>query len=296
MATATFAEKIVLKPNWSKGDSRSYSITNYTDTARSTSADMTIEVLDNSNDYLMSCVYSNYQDFTGMEEMAMMVIGKDKYEKIKAYTPHYTVSKEGKILRIKNFDEYLKIYETSKDSTDDPMKQMGGMLSSILKSLLAPDEKSFMDINLKEVLAQHKHFGIKYDTKKETKTTTDITISTINLKEAKAISKAEVVNDQITITTTAKLKEKECVAAINQWIEKYMADVAKEMGMDINDPDAQKTIKEMKKEYEKSKVWAEFEERVTYDKKTGWMISYKSKETFHSSEGDSSQSMVINLK
>ncbi|MBR4814229.1 MAG: hypothetical protein IKZ67_02065, partial [Paludibacteraceae bacterium] len=72
---------------------------------------MTIEVLDNSNDYLMSCVYSNYQDFTGMEEMAMMVIGKDKYEKIKAYTPHYTVSKEGKILRIKNFDEYLKIYE-----------------------------------------------------------------------------------------------------------------------------------------------------------------------------------------
>ena len=296
LATTTFAEKIVLKPNWNKGDAKSYFVELYTDTARTLSSDMTLEVLDSSDGYLMSCIYSNEKDYTGMEEMAMMVIGKDKYEKIKAYTPHYTVSKEGKILRIKNFDEYLKIYETSKDSTDDPMKQMGGMLSSILKSLLAPDEKRFMDINLKEVLAQHKHFGIEYDTKKETKTTTDITISTINLKEAKAISKAEVVNDQITITTTAKLKEKECIAAINQWIEKYMADVAKETGMDINDPNAQKTIKEMKKEYEKSKVWAEFEERVTYDKKTGWMISYKSKETFHSSEGDNSQSMVITLK
>lgn len=296
LVTTTFAEKIVLKPNWNKGDSMFYSVVNYTDTTKTISCDMTIKVLDNSNDYLMSCVYSNYQDFSGMEALAEAFIGKDKYDKIKAYVPHYTVSKEGKILRINNFDEYLKIYETSQDSTNNLAEQMGGILSSILKSLLASDEKSFMEINLKEVLAQHKHFGIEYDTKKETKTTTDITISTINMKKAKAISKAEIVNDQITITTTAKLKEKECIAAINQWIEKYMADTAKETGMDINDPNAQKAIKEMKKEYTKMKVWAEYEETATYDTETGWMISYKSKETFHSSEGESSQSIVITPK
>ncbi|MBR4814003.1 MAG: hypothetical protein IKZ67_00910, partial [Paludibacteraceae bacterium] len=77
---------------------------------------------------------------------------------------------------------------------------------------------------------------------------------------------------------------------INQHLSAYGTDAAQ------GNAQLEKLLGDMKKEYEKSKVWAEFEERVTYDKKTGWMISYKSKETFHSSEGDSSQSMVINLK
>ena len=56
LATTTFAEKIVLKPNWNKGDSMFYSVVNYTDTTKTISCDMTIKVLDNSDDYLMSCV------------------------------------------------------------------------------------------------------------------------------------------------------------------------------------------------------------------------------------------------
>lgn len=296
MATATFAEKIVLKPNWSKGDSRSYSITNYTDTARSTSADMTIEVLDNSNDYLMSCVYSNYQDFTGMEALAETFIGKDKYDKIKAYAPHYTVSKEGKILRINNFDEYLKIYESPKDSSNELSSMINNTLASVMKNLLASDEKSFMDINLKEILAQHKHFGQEYDTEKEMKSTANITVNAIIMKDAPSSTKVVKEADKTIITTTAELKEKACIKAIQQWMENFMMETAKETGMDTNDPSMKKEIEKATKEYKKMKVWADFEETVIYDTKTGWMISYKSKETFHSSEGESSQSTVITPK
>lgn len=296
IATTTFAEKIVLKPNWNKGDSMFYSVVNYTDTTKTISCDMTIKVLDNSDDYLMSCVYSNYQDYTGMEKMASMLIGEEKFDKIKAYSPHYTVSKEGGILKINNFDEYQKIFESAKDTSEGFSSIMNGLMSSAIKNLFASDEKSFMEISLKEVVAQHKYFGKEYNTEKETKGTTDITVNAIKMANAKSSTKVEKRGDKTTITTTAKLNEKESQSAIQQWMENFMKETARESGMDTDDPKMKKEIKKAAKEYKKAKIWAELEETAIYDTKTGWMISYESKETFHSTEGDTFQRTIISLK
>lgn len=295
VSTASFAESVILKPNWKTGETRSYAATQYEDTTLIGSTDMLIKVLDDSNDYKMSCTYLNYVDHSGMEEMAASIIGKEIFEKIKEFVPTYTVSKTGEILKVDNFDEYLKIYETTKD-TAGAASPINGLFSSIMKTMLAADEKSFMEINLKEVLAQHKFFGKEYDTEKETKGTTEIVFTTMQLKNAKYTTKVEKSGDKITIKTNAELAKKECLASIKQWMEKYMANIAKETGLDANSPEMKKQIKESMKTYKKVVISANSQESATFDAKTGWLISYQITENFLSTEGSKSETLIITPK
>lgn len=295
VSTASFAESLILKPSWKAGETRSYAATQYEDTTLIGSTDMLIKVLDDSNNYKMSCTYFNQVDHTGKEEMAAAIIGKEKFEKIKEFAPVYTASKAGEILKIDNYNEYIKIFETPQDTTE-ATAPMNGLISSIMKSLLAADEKSFMEINLKEIVAQHKFFGKKYDTQKETKGTTEIVFTAMRLKNAKSTTKVEQTGDQITITTYAELAKKECLASIRQWMENYLKSVAQEAGLDPKSPEMKKQIKESMKTYKKVVISANSQESATFDAKTGWLISYQITENFLSTEGSKSETLIITPK
>ena len=295
-AATTFAEEITLKPNWKAGESKEYSLVQYEDTSKTSSIDVSVKILEDKENYKISCTYTNEQDYTGMGEMAKALLGKELYDKISQFVPIYTASKEGEILSVVNFNDYRKILEVPEDTTDRLAGKINGLMTTILKSMIAADEKGFLDLNMKEICAMHKYFGKTYDTKKETKGTTNITYSTMNLKDAKSITQVSKSNDIITLTTTAKLPEKECLNAITQWMQNYMAEVAKETGTSPDDPKVKKQIDNAIKEFKNGKITAESQETASFDAKTGWMISYKCVQTLRSKEGNKSETLIVETK
>ena len=101
-AATTFAEEITLKPNWKAGESKEYSLVQYEDTSKTSSIDVSVKILEDKENYKISCTYTNEQDYTGMGEMAKALLGKELYDKISQFVPIYTASKEGEILSIKD--------------------------------------------------------------------------------------------------------------------------------------------------------------------------------------------------
>ena len=296
-ATTVYAEKITLKPNWGAGEKKSYSVEQYTDTAKVASADMDIKILEDKNNYKITCIYSNHHDYTGMEELAKMMIGEAIYDKINNFAPLYTASKEGAIISIDNFDEYRKIFETASDTTGEtPTKFLSGLMQSILKSMIAADEKSFMNISMKEVQAMHKFFGKKYNTKKESIGTTEITSSAMSFGSAKSTTAVKRDGNNITFKTTAALPEKECLEAISAWTKKYMEEAMKESGLSVDDKIGKQKIEEMINDYKEKKMTAELEESAMFDAQTGWMISYKCVQVFKSTDGTQSETLVVKAK
>lgn len=296
VATA-FAEKITMKPSWKVGETKSYALEHYTDTAKTSSSDVAINVLEKtSSKYKISCTYTNEQDFTGMEEMAKAMIGQETYEKIKRFIPIYTTSLNGKILSVDNFNEYRKILDTPQDTSNSFSGKLNGLMALLLKSMTAPNEKSFMDMNMQEILAMHKYFGKEYDTKMDKRGTTNITLCTTVLENVKSSTKVSKEKGKITFVTTAKLPEKECLNAMIAWMKKYMTGIAKEMGVSPDDPKIKEQVDKAVKEFKEQKMTAESKETAVFDAKTGWMISYESVQTLSSTEGNKSETLIVKAK
>ncbi len=297
VATAAFAEKITMKPAWKAGETKNYSLEHYTDTAKTSSTDVTINVLEKTaSKYKISCTYSNEQDYTGMEEMAKSLLGAETYDKIAHFSPIYSVSLNGKILSVDNFNEYRKILEVPQDTSNNLGGKLNGLMASLLKSMTAPNEKSFMDMNMQEILAMHKYFGKEYDTKVDKRGTTNISLCTMILENVKSSTKVSKEKGKVTLVTTAKLPEKECLNALTAWMKKYMIEIAKEMGVPSDDPKMKEQIDKAVKEFKEKKMTAESTETAVFDAKTGWMISYESIQTLNSTDGTKSETLIVKAK
>lgn len=291
------AEKITIAPNWAKGETKQYYAEEYTDTTKTNSVDMTIEVLDKNDGYKMSCTYSNHQDFTGMMEVAKTLIGEEILNKIEKFVPQYTVTKEGVIASADNFKEYQEIFSAPQDTASDNFfGMMKGMMSTIMKSMVAADEKGFMELNLKEVLAMHKFFGATYDTETENHGKLNVSVQTINFGDADAIIKVSKSDNRINITATSKLSTKECAEALTAWMNKYTESIAQECEMPLDSKEISKKTKEAVKEFKKAKISAEVEETATYDAGTGWLLNFKSVQKFKSVDGEKSETLIVTAR
>ena len=295
-ATTAFAEKIALKPEWKVGETKNYTLVQYEDTSKTNSIDVSVKVLEDKEIYKISCTYTNEQDYTGMGDMAKMLIGEETYNKIAQFVPIYTASKKGEIRSVVNFNDYRKILEAPEDTANPLTGKINGLMSTLLKSMTAADEKSFLELNMKEICAMHKYFGTTYDTQKETIGRADITYSTMTLKDGESITKVSKANDIITFTTTTKLPEKECLNAMAQWMRNYADEVAKETGTSTDDPKVKKQIDKTIEEFKDSKMTAESQETAVFNAKTGWMISYKCVQTLRSKEGSKSDTLIVETK
>ncbi len=295
MATifSVHAEQITLTPHWEKGETRQYNAVSYSDTTRIASADMTIEVEGKNDGYKMSCTYSNHQYFTGLEEVAKSFLGEEMFKKIQNFVPKYSVSEGGVITSVDNFKEYQDMFNISQNKDDNSLGETRGLMSTIMKSMMPQDEKSFRDIYLKEVFAIYKYYSATYDTKKNNHGKLSIISSNINLGEADATIKVTKDDNKITITAQGKQSRKKCLKSLKAWMTSYTDNIAQESELPIDKKLLKSKTEEAFKEIKKQKIKAEAEETAIYDAETGWLISFKSVQTIKNTAGESSETLIV---
>jgi hypothetical protein len=264
---ANAAEVVVNPKGWKSGDSRNYKCVTVNNKGEILNHELVMRVNSVEADkYLVD--YKHVTDTTSNSYLGIKKMFGDKLaESMNEFVYKISLSKQGEFGNFENYQELKGLFG-------------GGVVEAMLQALVGTSQEDAEKMYLSEIKSIFCYMNKKFDDKKDNLVKRDFIEKVSVYEDVEANVKAEVSKGKQIFTLEANLSEEEFISETEKAFRDTINSLAKSMG--VQPSMFEDKVKERMDELKNLKLSAVIKEKVVFDEKTGWLISYDRVMELHS--------------